>query len=158
MTGAGACRMSISVSQGQKWLSEAPRNPPRALFRVQRVGQAWPPSPSAAQPPALRPFKTTESLPMGDAASLVAELRQLARPHALVRRPDVRRDLLLDLAKRLETFAATVTAPPPKPVRGDVGVRTIRDRRVTVAVRGRASRLDPMEELRRILQAETAEI
>jgi hypothetical protein len=54
-------------------------------------------------------------------AALASELRALATPHALVRRADVRRDALLDLARRLEKvqLPAPVERCPRRPERSD---------------------------------------
>lgn len=76
--------------------------------------------------------------------ALIAELRSLAQPHALVRRADVRRDQLLDLARRLE-----VAQRPARPAA--VARRAIARHRI-------AERLDPMLEIKRLLAEETAEI
>jgi hypothetical protein len=54
-------------------------------------------------------------------AAFAAELRTLATPHALVRRADVRRDALLDLARRLDKvqLPAPVERRQRRPERSD---------------------------------------
>lgn len=85
---------------------------------------------------------------MSDFTAFAAELRTLAKPHALVRRADVRRDALLDLARRLEQAQPVERASA---VLMDVSTAERRRWR-------RSEKSDPWAELRRVLNDETAEL
>lgn len=88
---------------------------------------------------------------MPDLAAFAAELRRLAKPHALVRRADVRREALLDLARRIERAGVDikVNAPaPPITVTGSASVPVERRRG------RRTKRLSTLEELQVLFASE----
>lgn len=92
-------------------------------------------------------------------APLSAEIRRMTGPVALVRNAEVRKTLLLDLAKRVAALERALAAArmrrPATPVTvtgsAPVPVERKRGRRVV-------ERLDPMAEIRRVLAEETADV